>query len=230
MVRRILFGVAFILVGLAALDRPAAARAAQTVEPGFTSLFNGKDFTGWKISGPASSFTIQDGAMVANGPARHAYYDGAVQESQLPEFRAEGGRHDPGRTRTAASTSSLSTRRSEASSRVRRLSLEGLRNPGEQLAHRPDQDRQPVSREGRHSTVTGQGQRVVHRAHHRQGQYHHDQLNGKQVVQVDAAGRTGTAGAKGRDGRSRGPGTIALQGHDPNSTVYYKNIRIKPLD
>ena len=28
----------------------------------------------------------------------------------------------------------------------------------------------------------------------------------------------------------RWPGTIALQGHDPNSTVYYKNIRIKPLD
>ena len=30
-------------------------------------------------------------------------------------------------------------------------------------------------------------------------------------------------------GRRIGHGTIALQGHDPNSTVYYKNIRIKPL-
>jgi hypothetical protein len=25
-------------------------------------------------------------------------------------------------------------------------------------------------------------------------------------------------------------GTIALQAHDPGSTVYYRNIRIKPLD
>jgi len=25
-------------------------------------------------------------------------------------------------------------------------------------------------------------------------------------------------------------GTFALQAHDPNSTVYYKNIRVKPLD
>ena len=25
------------------------------------------------------------------------------------------------------------------------------------------------------------------------------------------------------------PGTIALQGHDPGSTVRYRNIRIKPL-
>jgi len=39
--------------------------AAPTVEPGFTSLFNGKDFTGWKIAGPAESFTIQNGAIVA---------------------------------------------------------------------------------------------------------------------------------------------------------------------
>ena len=37
----------------------------------------------------------------------------------------------------------------------------------------------------------------------------------------------------GKEGPGRvisGPGTIALQAHDPNSTVYYKNIRIKPLD
>ncbi len=27
------------------------------VEPGFTSLFNGKDFSGWKIAGPTESFT-----------------------------------------------------------------------------------------------------------------------------------------------------------------------------
>jgi hypothetical protein len=26
------------------------------------------------------------------------------------------------------------------------------------------------------------------------------------------------------------PGTIALQAHDPKSTVFYRNLRIKPLD
>ena len=30
-------------------------------------------------------------------------------------------------------------------------------------------------------------------------------------------------------GRSIDHGTFALQGHDPKSTVYYKNIRVKPL-
>src|SRR5207244_8806320 len=54
-------------------------------------------------------------------------------------------------------------------------------------------------------------------------------VNDKQLVQwTQPADWDG-----GREGPGRkitGPGTIALQGHDPNSTVYYKNIRIKPLD
>jgi len=38
------------------------------------------------------------------------------------------------------------------------------------------------------------------------------------------------AGTKGFPARRIGPGTIALQGHDAGSTVYYKNIRIKLLE
>ena len=55
----------------------AAQVATPAVEPGFTALFNGHDFTGWKIAGPAETFTIQDGAIVAKGAASHCYYDGA---------------------------------------------------------------------------------------------------------------------------------------------------------
>src|SRR5436190_23161410 len=60
--------------------------AAPRVEAGFTSLFNGKDFTGWKISGPAESFTIQDGAIVANGATSHAYYDGPFRNHSFRDF------------------------------------------------------------------------------------------------------------------------------------------------
>src|SRR5688500_1394128 len=64
----------------------ALQTAAPAVESGFTSLFNGKDFTGWKISAPAETFTIQDGAIVANGPASHAYYDGAFRNHSFRDF------------------------------------------------------------------------------------------------------------------------------------------------
>lgn len=59
---------------------------APVVEPGFTSLFNGQDFTGWQISGPPESFTIQDGAIVANGATSHAYYDGPFRNHSFRDF------------------------------------------------------------------------------------------------------------------------------------------------
>ena len=54
-------------------------------------------------------------------------------------------------------------------------------------------------------------------------------VNDKQVVQWTQP-PDWDGGREGPGRRITGPGTIALQGHDPNSTVYYKNIRIKPLD
>ncbi|TMI85786.1 MAG: DUF1080 domain-containing protein, partial [Bacteroidetes bacterium] len=33
----------------------------------------------------------------------------------------------------------------------------------------------------------------------------------------------------GNEGRVLSRGTFALQGHDPNSKVYFKNIMVRPL-
>jgi hypothetical protein len=53
-------------------------------------------------------------------------------------------------------------------------------------------------------------------------------VDGKQVVNwTQPADWKGTSDFAGRRINA---GTIALQRHDPGSTVYYKNIRIKPLD
>src|SRR5436190_20848200 len=71
-----------VAVALAA----ALQTAAPAIEPGFTSLFNGKDFTGWKIGGPAESFTIQDGAIVAKGATSHCYYDGSFLNHSFRNF------------------------------------------------------------------------------------------------------------------------------------------------
>ena len=46
---------------------PMPAPPTRSVESGFTSLFNGKDLTGWKIGGPAESFSVDQGAIVAHG-------------------------------------------------------------------------------------------------------------------------------------------------------------------
>jgi len=53
-------------------------------------------------------------------------------------------------------------------------------------------------------------------------------VDGKLVAQWTQP--TNWNGTKDFAGRRIGVGTIALQGHDPGSTVYYKNIRIKLLE
>ena len=58
---------------------------AAPTEPGWTSLFNGKDLTGWKVVTPAS-WTVKDGAIVANGMAGHAYYDGEFKNHMFRNF------------------------------------------------------------------------------------------------------------------------------------------------
>jgi hypothetical protein len=51
-------------------------------------------------------------------------------------------------------------------------------------------------------------------------------VNDKQVVQWTLP----KEGSPDFGKRTITPGTVALQAHDPNSTVYYRNIRIKPLN
>jgi hypothetical protein len=55
-------------------------------------------------------------------------------------------------------------------------------------------------------------------------------VNDKQVVNW-TQGPDWDGGREGPGRKITGDGgTIALQAHDPGSTVYYRNIRIKPLD
>jgi hypothetical protein len=49
------------------------------------------------------------------------------------------------------------------------------------------------------------------------------------VIVTDWTQPEGFAPPKGHSGRFIDKGTFALQGHDPKSTVYYKDIMVKPL-
>ena len=64
---------------------------AAPTEQGWTSLFNGKDFTGWKVVNPAS-WTVKDGAIVAQRHRRPRVLRRPLQEPHVPQLRAEGGR------------------------------------------------------------------------------------------------------------------------------------------
>jgi Domain of Unknown Function (DUF1080) len=52
----------------------------------WVSLFNGKSLDGWKVGANAETFSVQDGAIVANGNVAHLYYDGTVQGHSFKNF------------------------------------------------------------------------------------------------------------------------------------------------
>jgi hypothetical protein len=201
-------------------------------EPGWTSLFNGKDFTGWKISKP-ESFSIEDGAIKANGIAGHAYYDGPFRNHTFRNFElkvdvmtrnnSNGGVY----VLTAYEEKGGNVRASgEFPSKGFEVQVNNtyVRDPVKtgSLYHVQDIN-EPPARDDEwftmHIVVKDQTITV--------------KVNDKQTVNwTQPADWNGGREGPGRAIGAAGPngGTIALQAHDPNSTVYYKNIRIKPLD
>ena len=194
-------------------------------EPGWTSLFNGTDFTGWKISGNQASFTIQDGAMVANGRVAHAFYDGPFRNHSFREFElkvdvmtragSNGGVYvlteyqEGGTARASGVFPSKGFEIQVNNSHSDRIRSGSLYHVKDILDQSPAKDDEWFTE---HIIVKGETITV--------------NVNGGQVVQWTQTPEW-NGGPEGPGRRITGPGTIALQGHDPRSTVYYKNIRIK---
>jgi 3-keto-disaccharide hydrolase len=198
-------------------------------EPGFTSLFNGKDFTGWKVSKP-ESFKIENGAIVANGSAGHAYYDGDFRNHAFRNFElkvdvmtranSNGGVYfmteyqQKGENARASGDFpskgfEVQVNNSYARDQVRTGSLYHVQDVTEAPAKDDEWFTMYIAVKGNNVTV---------------------KVNDKQTVDwTQPADWNGGREGPGRVLSATG-GTIALQAHDPNSTVYYRNIRIKPLD
>ena len=208
----------------------AATRwAAATVEPGFTDLFNGKDLTGWTISGPAESFTVKDGAIVANGAASHAYYTGPFHDHSFRNFElkvdvmtregSNGGvyvltelQETGGNMRASGRFPSKGFEIQVNNSHTDRVRTGSLYHVSDVLDDSPAKDDQWFTED-----IIVKGDTIT------------TSVDGKQVVRWTQPSDW-DGGREGPGRKITGPGTIALQAHDPKSTVYYKNIRIKPLD
>jgi hypothetical protein len=199
-----------------------------TAEPGFTALFNGKDLTGWRVGGSPESFVVRDGAIVASGPASHAYYDGPFRNHAFRNFElkidilaragANGGVYVLTEFEEAGGNQRASGRFPSKGFEVQVYNGTGGPRTGS-LYHVVDiLDESPVKDDVWFTqTIIVKGDTMVVK------------IDDKQVVSwTQPADWNG--GREGPGRRITGPGTIALQAHDAKSAVLYKNIRIKPLD
>jgi hypothetical protein len=188
-------------------------------EKGWTSLFNGKDFTGWKVNENSDTFSIKDGAIVAHGERSHCFYVGNFQNHTFKDYELKVDvMTEPGSnggiyidtefqdTGWPGKGFEVQVNNTYAKDPRKTGSLYSVKDNGSEVA----KDNQWFTE---HIIVKGDTVTIL--------------VDGKQVAQWTQP--SDWAGTKEFPGRRIGPGTIALQGHDKGSTVYYKNIRIKPL-
>ena len=196
-----------LLVAAALLLTPFAGSAED--KDGWISLFNGKNFDGWKIGdAKQGKWKIENGNIVANGPRSHLY---TIKEFKNFEFKAEV-------MTTPGSNSGIyfHTKYQETGFPVTGYESQVNVSHGDsvetgslwgvvKLYETPAKDNKWWEQ---HIIVRGQNIVV--------------KINGKTVLDY-----TEPKGVQG--GRKISSGSFALQAHDPKSVIYYRNLRVKPL-
>ncbi len=187
----------------------------QESNDGWISLFDGKTLNGWKASENKGTFSVRDGMIVAQGPRSHLYYAGPVENANLRDFEfkadvmtkpsANSGMYFHTEYReTGWPRRGYEVQVNNTHSDWRKTgSLYGIKD----IRKSPAKDNEWFTQ---HIIVDGRQVTII--------------VNGRTVLEYTVE-ETGA----GRRGRSLSSGTFALQGHDPGSTVFYKNIMVRPL-
>ena len=197
-----------------------AAAPLLAADDGFTSLFNGKDLTGWKASEHPETFSVEDGAIVTHGARSHCFYVGNFHQHAFKDFELKV---DVMTRPKANSGVYIQTEYQETGWPGKGFEVQVANTyPGEPRLtgsiYEVADNLAEVAKDNEWFTedILVKGNSITVK------------VNDKVVAQWTQP--PDWNGSKTFPGRRIGPGTIALQAHDPGSTVYYKNIRIKPLD
>ncbi len=185
---------------------------------GWISLFDGKSLNGWKVGDNAKTFSVDSGMIIVHGKTAHLFYDGEVLKHNFKnfEFKAQvktmPGSNSGIYFHTVFQQSSWPVKGYEVQVNNshtdwrRTGSLYGIEDVKEVYV-----------KDGEWYTeyVKVEGKRVIIK------------INDKTVV--DYTEPENVKREAGDEGRVISSGTFALQGHDPKSIVYFKNIMVKPL-
>lgn len=179
---------------------------------GWVTIFDGKSLDGWKINENKDSWKLTDGALVANGPRSHAFYVGDPKPFVNFEFKAEV-------MTKPNSNGGIFIHTTYQDEGWPKLGYETQVNN----SYKPD----PQKTGGLYNTVKVLEPPAQDGAYWTQhiivkGKHVTVKINDKTVVDYTEPDNVqGTV--------KLSAGTFALQAHDPGSTVYYRNIRVKRL-
>lgn len=187
-------------------------------EKGFVSLFDGKTFAGWKVNeeNPAT-FSIENGAIKVAGERTHLFYEGAVGNHNFKNFELKlKAKTLPGSNSgifihtvyqaTGWPEKGYEVQVNQTHTDWRKTgSLYGVSDVKENLAK---------DNEWYEYHIIVKGKRIIIK------------INDKVAVDYTEPDLL----PENRGLKKLSSGTIALQGHDPKSVAYFKDIELKILD
>lgn len=192
-----------ILIIFSSMKSPAPAEE-------WVNLFDGKTLNGWKLSSEnPSTFSVADGAIIAHGDRAHLFYDGPLRNHAFKNFEFK--------------THVMTTPGSNSGIFIHTAyQAEGWPSKGYEIQ---------VNNTHTDWRKTGSIYAVqdVKEAPAKDNEWftEHIIVQGKKItVKInDKVINEYTEAEPGRLSR----GTIALQGHDPKSKVFYKDVKIRLL-
>jgi 3-keto-disaccharide hydrolase len=201
------------------LAAPAATYAFGSGDDGWISLFDGKSLDGWKASEHEGTFSVVDGQIQVHGSRSHLFYVGPAHNADFKNFElsvevmtrphANSGVYfhtafqPTGFPRAGFEVQVANTFPGELK---KTGSLYAVRNVSEQFM--PDNQWFRMNILVRAKEV---------------------QIRLNDMLVVDYVEPDPPFRADPNFDRVLNHGTFALQGHDPGSTTYFRNIRVRPL-
>jgi hypothetical protein len=189
------------------------AIAQKKSKDGWVSLFDGKTLTGWKAAENPATFSVQDGAIVVHGPRAHLFYVGPVANHDFKnfEFKVKLKTMPQANSGLFIHTDYQETGWPNKGYEIQVNQTHGdWRKTGSVYAIQDVRDTFVKDGEWYTEHIIVQGKKVTVK------------VNDKVINEY-----TEPETVTGPKRLSRG--TIALQGHDPNSIVHVQEVMVKVL-
>lgn len=192
-------------------------------EDNWTSMFNGKDLSGWKSNEEVPGvFTVDEGKLKVSGGRAHIFYVGADKNAKFKNFEFKAkvmttpGSNSGIYIHTAFQEKNWPEKGYECQVNSTHTDIKktgGLYGVKDVLNDAPSKDGEwfdySIKVEGKHIII---------------------KINGKVTADwTEPEDWDPSKTLKNMPGRKLNEGTIAIQGHDPKSTIFYKDLFIKAL-
>jgi len=208
-------GLFMVILLLAALVVSPVQAQKKKKEKGWVAIFDGKCFDGWKpTTDSPSTFTIEEGTIKVAGPRAHLFYDGAVGNHDFKNFSFKAD---------------IKTMPGANSGMFIHTTYQPDGWPGQGYEIQVNQSHTDWRKTG--SVYSFQDVKEVYA---KDGEWYTEEIEvqGKHVT-VKVNGQVINDYMEPetpKDPMKRlSHGTVALQGHDPKSVIYYKNVMVRVL-